>query len=100
MLLKKSKLVMLQVVQQVISNGNDIARSMVCNWGMSDLGMISFGDKQDQVFLGKELSRAQNYSEETAQKIDIEIKSVIDNQYKRAKTFWWKDRCSCISSSS
>ena len=47
--------------------------------------MISFGDKQDQVFLGKELSRAQNYSEETAQKIDIEIKQVIDDQYKRAK---------------
>ena len=70
--LKKSKLVTPQVVQ-VISECT-IARSMVCDWGMSDLGMISFGDKQDQVFLGKELSRAQNYSEETAQKIDIEIK--------------------------
>ena len=63
----------------------NIARSMVCDWGMSDLGMISFGDKQDQVFLGKELSRAQNYSEETAQKIDFAIKDVIDVQYKRAK---------------
>ena len=52
---------------------------------MSDLGMISFGDKQDQVFLGKELSRAQNYSEETAQKIDLAIKSVIDDQYNRSK---------------
>ena len=68
-----------------IRMATNIARSMVCDWGMSDLGMISFGDKQDQVFLGKELSRAQNYSEETAQKIDIEIKSVIDDQYKRAK---------------
>ena len=58
---------------------------MVCDWGMSDLGMISFGDKQDQVFLGKELSRAQNYSEETAQKIDVAIKQVIDDQYNRAK---------------
>jgi cell division protease FtsH len=63
----------------------NIARSMVCDWGMSELGMISFGDKQDQVFLGKELSRAQNYSEETAQKIDLAIKEVIDDQYKRAK---------------
>ena len=63
----------------------NIARSMVCDWGMSDLGMISFGDKQDQVFLGKELSRAQNYSEETAQKIDFAIKDVIDVQYNRAK---------------
>ena len=68
-----------------IRMATNIARSMVCDWGMSDLGMISFGDKQDQVFLGKELSRAQNYSEETAQKIDIAIKQVIDEQYDRAK---------------
>ena len=54
-------------------------------YGMSELGMISFGDKQDQVFLGKELSRAQNYSEETAQKIDYAIKEIIDDQYTRAK---------------
>ena len=68
-----------------IRMATNIARSMVCDWGMSDLGMISFGDKQDQVFLGKELSRAQNYSEETAQKIDVAIKQVIDDQYNRAK---------------
>ena len=68
-----------------IRMATNIARSMVCDWGMSDLGMISFGDKQDQVFLGKELSRAQNYSEETAQKIDIAIKTIIDEQYTRAK---------------
>ncbi len=68
-----------------IRMATNIARSMVCDWGMSDLGMISFGDKQDQVFLGKELSRAQNYSEETAQKIDAAIKEVIDEQYVRAK---------------
>ena len=40
-----------------IRMATNIARSMVCDWGMSELGMISFGDKQDQVFLGKELSR-------------------------------------------
>ena len=68
-----------------IRMATNIARSMVCDWGMSDLGMISFGDKQDQVFLGKELSRAQNYSEETAQKIDYAIKEIIDDQYNRAK---------------
>ncbi len=68
-----------------IRMATNIARSMVCDWGMSDLGMISFGDKQDQVFLGKELSRAQNYSEETARKIDAAIKDVIDGQYQRAK---------------
>ena len=69
-----------------IRMATNIARSMVCDWGMSELGMISFGDKQDQVFLGKELSRAQNYSEETAQKIDYAIKDIIDVQYERAKT--------------
>ena len=68
-----------------IRMATNIARSMVCDWGMSDLGMISFGDKQDQVFLGKELSRAQNYSEETVQKIDSAIKEIIDHQYDRAK---------------
>ena len=68
-----------------IRMATNIARSMVCDWGMSELGMISFGDKQDQVFLGKELSRAQNYSEETAQKIDYSIKDIIDVQYERAK---------------
>ena len=68
-----------------IRMATNIARSMVCDWGMSELGMISFGDKQDQVFLGKELSRAQNYSEETAQKIDIAIKKIIDDQYNRAR---------------
>ncbi|MEK9772371.1 MAG: ATP-dependent zinc metalloprotease FtsH [Opitutae bacterium] len=68
-----------------IRMATNIARSMVCDWGMSDLGMISFGDKQDQVFLGKELSRAQNYSEETARKIDSAIKNIIDQQYERAK---------------
>ena len=68
-----------------IRMATNIARSMVCDWGMSELGMISFGDKQDQVFLGKELSRAQNYSEETARKIDSSIKEIIDLQYDRAK---------------
>ena len=68
-----------------IRMATNIARRMVCDWGMSELGMISFGDKQDQVFLGKELSRAQNYSEETARKIDSSIKEIIDQQYDRAK---------------
>jgi cell division protease FtsH len=61
-----------------------LARNMVCDWGMSKLGMLSLGDKQDQVFLGKELTRAQNYSEETARKVDAAIKEIIDVQYQRA----------------
>ena len=68
-----------------IRMATNIARNMVCDWGMSDLGMISLGDKQDQVFLGKELSRAQNYSEETSRKVDAAIKEIIDTEYMRAK---------------
>ena len=67
-----------------IRMATNIARNMVCDWGMSELGMISFGDKQDQVFLGKELTRAQNYSEETSRKVDAAIKEIIDVQYQRA----------------
>ncbi len=61
-----------------------IARHMVCDWGMSPLGPIAFGDNQDTVFLGREITRNENVSEETARKIDVEIHRIIDEQYKRA----------------
>ncbi len=61
-----------------------IARHMVCDWGMSPLGPIAFGDNQDTVFLGREITRNENVSEETARKIDEEIHRIIDEQYKRA----------------
>ena len=63
-----------------------LARSMVCDWGMSDLGPIAYGDNQDHVFLGKEIARNQNYSEETALRIDSEIRGIVDEQYQRANT--------------
>jgi cell division protease FtsH len=62
-----------------------IARHMVCDWGMSSLGMISYGDNSDTVFLGREITRNHAYSEETARKIDAEISRIIDTQYARAK---------------
>jgi cell division protease FtsH len=62
-----------------------IARHMVCDWGMSSLGMISFGDNSDTVFLGREITRNHAYSEETARKIDAEISRIVDTQYARAK---------------
>jgi len=62
-----------------------IARHMVCDWGMSSLGPIAYGENQDTVFLGREITRTQNYSEETARKIDSEIHRLIDEQYQRAK---------------
>ena len=61
-----------------------IARHMVCDWGMSPLGPISFGDNQDTVFLGREITRNENVSEETARKIDEQIQRIISEQYTRA----------------
>jgi cell division protease FtsH len=62
-----------------------IARHMVCDWGMSPLGMIAFGESNDTVFLGREITRSQPYSEETARKIDAEVFRIVDEQYLRAK---------------
>jgi cell division protease FtsH len=60
---------------------------MVTQWGMSDrLGMIQYGDDDEYVFLGREVSRAKVYSEFTAQEIDGEVKRIIDEAYKTAKT--------------
>ena len=62
-----------------------LARRMVCDWGMSSLGPVAFGENQEHIFLGKEIARDQNYSEETAQRIDREITRIINAQYERAK---------------
>ncbi|MCH6255765.1 ATP-dependent zinc metalloprotease FtsH [Puniceicoccaceae bacterium K14] len=61
------------------------ARSMVCDLGMSELGPVSYGENQDQVFLGKEITRTQNFSEETATKIDNEISKIVHKGYEHAK---------------
>jgi len=62
-----------------------IARHMVCDWGMSPLGPIAYGDNHDTVFLGRDITRNENVSEETARRIDEEIHRIIDEQYERAK---------------
>jgi len=67
-----------------IKQATKIARHMVCDWGMSSLGPVAFGENQDQVFLGKEINRSQNFSESTAEKIDNEINKIITEQFKRA----------------
>ena len=61
-----------------------IARHMVCDWGMSPLGPVAYGDSHDTVFLGRDITRNENVSEETARRIDEEIHRIIDEQYKRA----------------
>ena len=62
-----------------------IARHMVCDWGMSPLGPVAYGDHHDTVFLGREITRNELVSEETARRIDEEIHRIIDEQYLRAK---------------
>jgi cell division protease FtsH len=62
------------------------ARKMVCEWGMSDeMGPLTFGKKEEQIFLGREIAQHQDYSEETAIKIDQEVKKIVVEGYKRAK---------------
>jgi cell division protease FtsH len=64
----------------------DLARRMTCEWGMSEnLGPLTFGKKQEQVFLGRDFSQSQGYSEGTALKIDEEIKRIVTRNYDRAR---------------
>ncbi len=59
------------------------ARHMVCDWGMTDLGPVAYGENKDHVFLGQEVARSQNYSEATAQRIDNAIHEIVEEQYRR-----------------
>jgi cell division protease FtsH len=68
-----------------IQRATDIARRMVVEWGMSDLGPITLEERQDLVFLGRELTRNRNYSEATAQIIDQKIKEILEEAYNMAK---------------
>jgi cell division protease FtsH len=69
-----------------IQQATQIARAMVCQYGMSDkLGMIQYGDNNEYVFLGREMARSKDYSERIAQDIDGEVKRIIDEGYNRAK---------------
>jgi cell division protease FtsH len=64
---------------------SDIARKMVCNYGMSeDLGPLSFGKKAEQIFLGREIAQHRDYSESTAQKIDEEVGDIVTGAYRKA----------------
>ncbi len=69
------------------------ARRMVCEWGMSDeLGMVEYGDNHEHVFLARDVSAGRNYSEATAQKIDREVKRLIDDAYDKAKQMLVENR--------
>jgi cell division protease FtsH len=63
----------------------DIARKMVCQYGMSDLGPLAFGERDDLIFLGKELAMHKNFSEKTAERIDDEVRKIVTRNFDRAK---------------
>ena len=71
--------------QNDFEQATDIARKMVTQWGMSDLGPLSFGRREEQVFLGKEISHHQDYSNKTAIEIDEAVHSIVMECYNRAK---------------
>jgi cell division protease FtsH len=68
-----------------IERATEIARQMVCEWGMSPLGPLTFGKKEEQIFLGREIAQHRDYSEDTAIKIDGEVRSIINSGYTRAR---------------
>jgi len=68
-----------------IERATDLARKMVCEWGMSELGPLSFGKKEEQIFLGREIAQHRDYSEDTAIKIDEQVKKLVQNGYGRAR---------------
>ncbi len=77
--------------QMTTGAGNDIERAsemahkMVCEWGMSELGPMSFGKKDEQIFLGREIAQHRDYSEETAIRIDQQVRKLVEDGYAAAK---------------
>ena len=62
-----------------------MAHSMVCEWGMSDaMGPLTFGKKEEQIFLGREIAQRSDYSEDTALRIDQEVRRIVTESYQRA----------------
>ncbi len=76
-----------------IQQATNTARAMVCQFGMSKrLGMVQYGEDNDYIFLGKEMIRSKDYSENTAQEIDHEVKRLIDEGYQRARRLIHENR--------
>jgi cell division protease FtsH len=68
-----------------LERATELSRKMVCEWGMSDaMGPLTFGKKEEQIFLGREIAQRQDYSEDTALKIDQEVKRFVTDNYQRA----------------
>jgi len=75
-----------------LERATEIARRMVTEWGMSErLGPLTFGKKDEQIFLGREIAKHKDYSEKTAEEIDAEIKRIVTEAYERAKELLTKN---------
>jgi cell division protease FtsH len=69
-----------------IERATDLARKMVCEWGMSEtMGPLAYGKKEEQIFLGREFATHKDYSEDTAKRIDQEVTKLVSSSYERAK---------------
>jgi len=75
-----------------IEQATEMARRMVCDYGMSSLGPLTFGKREEQIFLGREIAQHRDYSEDTAIKIDLEVKRFISEGYEKAKKILEENR--------
>jgi cell division protease FtsH len=75
-----------------IERATELARAMVCEYGMSDLGPLTFGKKEEQIFLGREISQHRDFSEDTAIKIDQAVRRLVSEQYDRARQIITENR--------
>jgi cell division protease FtsH len=79
--------------KQDLEQATEMARRMVCEWGMAEsLGPVTYGQEEEPIFLGKEIARHKDYSEETAQRIDQEIKRILDTARTTAETIIAKNK--------
>jgi cell division protease FtsH len=79
-----------------IERATELARKMVCEWGMSELGPLTFGKKEEQIFLGREIAQHRDYSEGTAIQIDEEVRKIVGVGYSTAKQILTDDRDTLI----
>src|SRR5262249_38391964 len=75
-----------------IERATDIARKMVCDWGMSELGPLAFGKKEEAIFLGREIAQHRDYSEDTAIHIDAEVRRIVTGSYENARNILLTNR--------
>src|ERR1700716_1959676 len=75
-----------------IERATELARAMVCEYGMSELGPLTFGKKEEQIFLGREIAQHRDFSEDTAIQIDQEVRKIISEQYGRARKILEENR--------